>query len=681
MSLVEGKPDNDILACDTDACKERAHAIEKYGQFNANPCEDFDKFACGKYHIPRRSRFASIQIDAKQLLKQQVYKVLASGLAKNKTDNDMDSVAYLKQAYQECTKEKIGQYVNWQSVLMNLKQARTFEEALAIVSALGESIVVNVDVRPDLHKSRENILWLSPGKLILPAEILSKAKRRSKDEMANEMVKKYEQFIHDSWNAFYKPFDDQINIKGIIDYEKKLASSLVKNATYNLKDSVTIDTVDNLDAKLSQYFKFSDFIRHLVEKTVSVVDMSKIKKIAVENLEYFKYLSSVPNEKIYKDHLKTRLLDSFQYLIHTGIATSKQEAELKPFEDVSLPARCMEAIMKSAPMILGNVYYDEAKPISENDLDKVDQIVYRLTNTLNDIIDEIDWISDDDKEVLQEKIDGVKVQMGYPTWIKYKYKLDKSVYLPILAKDNAFDAIADMQRDAITKKIDSIGQKVDRDRWQVSPAAIDVSYDHSSNTMTIPAAILQAPFFDSNFPDYLNYAGLGVEIAKNFLKAVGPTGIEFSVDGEMERAVSGDFANKYNEKSKCYVNAYNKIYYEDYNLAINGEKTLEENIAENEGLKLAHKVFEKKHKKEVKLSSEKLDTMSNNELFFVSYGNNRCHAIKPNALYVKVASDKAAPLSDQTFVALSNYPKFAEAMDCKNGKYVPDQQEVCSIWI
>lgn len=55
-------------------------------------------------------------------------------------------------------------------------------------------------------------------------------------------------------------------------------------------------------------------------------------------------------------------------------------------------------------------------------------------------------------------------------------------------------------------------QKVDKDRWFMSPQEVNAYYTPNFNEIVIPAGILQMPFYDTAGPQYLNYGGIGMVI-------------------------------------------------------------------------------------------------------------------------------------------------------------------------
>lgn len=53
------------------------------------------------------------------------------------------------------------------------------------------------------------------------------------------------------------------------------------------------------------------------------------------------------------------------------------------------------------------------------------------------------------------------------------------------------------------------GMPVNKMRWAMNPQDVNAYYSPLINEIVFPAGILQPPFFDANYPDYLNFGGIG----------------------------------------------------------------------------------------------------------------------------------------------------------------------------
>jgi predicted metalloendopeptidase len=70
------------------------------------------------------------------------------------------------------------------------------------------------------------------------------------------------------------------------------------------------------------------------------------------------------------------------------------------------------------------------------------------------------------------------------------------------------------------KEWSKVGQKVDKTEWYMNPHEVNAYYTPTFNEIVLPAGILQAPFYHSKLPQYLNYGGIGVVIGHEITVSV-----------------------------------------------------------------------------------------------------------------------------------------------------------------
>jgi predicted metalloendopeptidase len=56
--------------------------------------------------------------------------------------------------------------------------------------------------------------------------------------------------------------------------------------------------------------------------------------------------------------------------------------------------------------------------------------------------------------------------------------------------------------------LNDIGKPVDKKRWFMSPQTVNAYYNPLNNEIVFPAGILQAPFFNADADDAINYGGI-----------------------------------------------------------------------------------------------------------------------------------------------------------------------------
>lgn len=76
--------------------------------------------------------------------------------------------------------------------------------------------------------------------------------------------------------------------------------------------------------------------------------------------------------------------------------------------------------------------------------------------------------------------------------------------------------------------------------------------------MVFPAGILQSPFYESQFPDSLNYGGMGVVMGHELTHGFDDQGREFDKDGNLHQWWNNRTITKFKERTNCVSKQYSK---------------------------------------------------------------------------------------------------------------------------
>ncbi|CAF4024890.1 unnamed protein product [Adineta steineri] len=114
---------------------------------------------------------------------------------------------------------------------------------------------------------------------------------------------------------------------------------------------------------------------------------------------------------------------------------------------------------------------------------------------------------------------------------------------------------------------------------------------------------------------------------------------------------------------------------------MNGERTQNENIADNAALKQAFFAYQqctKTHKKsEKKLPG--LTKYSSEQMFFLNFGHTLCEKMTKQSAYSYIMTDVHSPSQFRVFGSTSNFVEFDRVFDCKPGQG-NSRVDKCSVW-
>jgi predicted metalloendopeptidase len=136
----------------------------------------------------------------------------------------------------------------------------------------------------------------------------------------------------------------------------------------------------------------------------------------------------------------------------------------------------------------------------------------------------------------------------------------------------------------------------------------------------MPLAMLQSGYFQGGDPLF-DYSRLGSTIAHEMLHHFDSHGIGYNQTMYQTSWVSNSTLHSFEERTQCLVDQYFSYYFPEVGLYLNGSQTLDENLADNGGLRQAFKAFR------TLVQQGQVDSQSTqysqDQLFFISYATVR----------------------------------------------------------
>lgn len=232
---------------------------------------------------------------------------------------------------------------------------------------------------------------------------------------------------------------------------------------------------------------------------------------------------------------------------------------------------------------IGKLYVEKYFP--ESSKQRMLDLVHNLQTALAERIDEASWMEQATKDQAKDKLSNFIIKIGYPDkWRDYSgLEIDPSLSL----YDNLTRVTAFLTKDYIDRKVN---KPVDKSEWQMTPQTVNAYYNPTTNEICFPAAILQAPFFDPEADDAVNYGAIGCVIGHEMSHGFDDQGCQFDKNGNQNNWwTAADKAN-YDKRTKVL-----EEYFNNYEVLpgkkINGKLTLGENIGDNGGLNIAFRAF------------------------------------------------------------------------------------------
>jgi predicted metalloendopeptidase len=247
-------------------------------------------------------------------------------------------------------------------------------------------------------------------------------------------------------------------------------------------------------------------------------------------------------------------------------------------------------------------------------------------------IDALDWMSPETKIKAKQKLETLNVGVGYgDVWRNYAaLKIEREDALGNLERADVFE---------YHHQISKLHQPVDRGEWWMTPQTVNAVNLPLQNALNFPAAILQPPYFDANADAAHNYVSIGAVIGHEISHSFDDQGSQFDASGRLQNWwTKADFEH-FRDAGKALVAQFD-AYRPFPDLAVNGQQTLSENIADLAGLMAAYDAYR------ISLGGKAdvvKDGFSGDQRFFISFGQSWRSKVRDEQLRRQIATDGHAP--------------------------------------
>jgi putative endopeptidase len=178
------------------------------------------------------------------------------------------------------------------------------------------------------------------------------------------------------------------------------------------------------------------------------------------------------------------------------------------------------------------------------------------------------------------KLAALQVIVGYPdVWIDYA-SLD-------VARGDAFGNMRRAEAFNRLRNLAKLKQPVDPIEWPINPQVPGAVIMFSPNAEFFSAAILQAPYFESEGDSASNYGSAGAAMAHEISHSFDELGNIYDAQGRLGDWWTAEDHARYRKAGEKLVEQFNR-YCPLPGLCVNGKQVLSESIADMAGLLVAH---------------------------------------------------------------------------------------------
>ncbi len=198
----------------------------------------------------------------------------------------------------------------------------------------------------------------------------------------------------------------------------------------------------------------------------------------------------------------------------------------------------------------------------------------------------LEWMSPQTREKALAKLESFTPKIGYPgKWRDYE-----SLQI------SAGDLIGNARRAAIfeaRREWAKLGGPVDRSEWFMTPQTVNAYYNPGMNEIVFPAAILQAPFFDPQADDAVNYGAIGAVIGHEIGHGFDDQGSRYDGAGNLVNWWTEADRQRFDDLAGRLVTQFDGLRPRALpeGKGVNGALTVGENIGDLGGVAVAFEAF------------------------------------------------------------------------------------------
>ncbi len=402
---------------------------------------------------------------------------------------------------------------------------------------------------------------------------------------------------------------------------------------------------------------------------------------AVVPKAYFKGLGDVVREtdvSVWRGYLKFKLLDAYasvlpkryadaHFTLYQRVLKGVPEQEPRWRRGVAATAGGLVFEFGVLGDAVGRLYTQ--RYFGPEQKQAAEQIASNVRAAFRESIDELTWLEPETKGRVHEKLDRLKVKIGYPDkWRDYS---------GLEIRDD--ELIGNLMRSARFEYVRAVREldDPDDDQWMMTPQTVSAYFDPGLNEIVLPAAVFMPPLFDVAADDAANYGAIGATIAHEISHAFDENGSQFDAFGFAESIWTNEDHAAFKRITGRLVAQFNAC--EPLpGRHVDGKLTLNENIADLAGLAIAHKAYR------LSLAGQKspfVDGRTGDQRFFLAWARMCRQKYREEDLVKRLLTDFHAPAQCRCNGAVTNIDAFYKAFDVKPGdKLFKPESERIRIW-
>ena len=519
---------------------------------------------------PSIDSFYTLDEDVKGKLKKDI-KNLGEGKESSDITGMSEFITFYKAAsdYKQREKDGLEPLKPYLKEIEDIKDLNDLANKSASLTDKGIPIPFGYDVGTNAENTSQKQIQLTPPSILLPDVSIYKdesSKKQYLTPIETATQKALEMLGYSEKNS-------KRIVKEALEFDEIIAKySLSSEEMSESKNLVHPKTAEEINA-YSGSFKLYDVIKGIMGRDLETIN--------VPNTKYFENYSKIVNQDNFSK-IKSWIL------VQEAMAASNSLTEdyRLNFASISMaimgtqkPISKEDTVYEMSVNLFSDVmsvYYGR-KYFGEEAKTDVTGMIDKIKNVYRGRLQQNDWLTEDTRNKAIEKLDKMKVFVGYQEDVDPGTK-----ELHLDPNKSFFELSEDIAQFGKRYTIDHFDDPIDKNKWSGSAFDINAYYNPESNSINFPAGILQAPFYDKNQSTEKNYGGIGVVIGHEITHAFDSNGADYDENGDMHNWWTKADTKAFDKRIKAFEDQWNGL--EIYGTKVNGKLTVTENVADAGGL-------------------------------------------------------------------------------------------------
>ncbi|XP_017788749.1 PREDICTED: membrane metallo-endopeptidase-like 1 [Habropoda laboriosa] len=707
--------------CSTDECKEFARTILRNMNHSVDPCVDFYEYACGNWSGTGLLSSGESSWNMRKVSNSENKRKVEKMLKLEPGNDEIPSVRIAKEWYKACMDTGILSNLT----LYRLVDGMNKRGMVPLVSILNEiggwPITMALNKWNESGQKWQNIddyyAHLRGSNLLHDVRVAAYGGNSSELTIVLDVpdMPAYTWMLHQRFDSDNQTVRDENELGGFEKYPRYISyivSRIIGADGLDVpKEQLEKDIDDILDFqwKLSKITSLvDDYVSMTVknfqewyndlkpstEKSVLVwtkkiasvfkqldIDIPEDTAIKITSPGYFERLVPL------LDETPSRTIANYlhwNFVSSTIARTTNEMRELSEWIKGEEKQQARSELCLTEPRMDDVIAYEYSRRYFSNDT------VELASDALNDMEREMEieiegsnWANREIKNLALRRIRLIKRNIAYPDWYNNKTIME-NYFGELTMGSTYFENALELEKYYKLRELRRLKHEDEVESWIVGPLTINSFYFSESNSITVPLANLQEPFFTRAQPNTINYAVTGYTLAHEMYH---PFDEERRLYNEYGKKISWpeEMTEEYYKSARCFVEQYNNYTLDGTpngpRIENYGNQTFDENMPDTMGLIAAFRAYKRREsiKGKAELSLPGLETFTNNQIFFLSFTNVWCTSRDhgPSLAEAKLNTHSTARL--RSIGSLSNNQDFANTFSCPLGSPMNPEKK-CNIW-